>query len=331
MTAKLFVMGTGRSGTHSLVSLLGAMPDTMALHEGQGGDVSGDRHNLGNLMGLNVLLGHARRRSEYFRQTFQLDGLAREVMERAFQSRRELIAKCESEGWHYCDVNRMGYNFINYIHEQYPDAKFVHVVRDGYRCVRSWYGRIGAYPEFRDLAGFKLRMMKKRYLERGRGGLGLGDVLYDIYVAALLRGGGSKALVKAFTGSTGRNQHLEKPVPFPDDPSYHSWRSFSRLQKLAWFWVWVNECIQQRLDLVPEQNRMVVRIEDLKGDANRRLVEFADLPWKHFEEEKVVRGRSREYAMRWGAETVRQFNDIAGASMKKYGYELRDPSSAGTG
>ena len=53
-----------------------------------------------------------------------------------------------AHGIAYCDANPFGFNFINYLHAKFPHAKFIHLVRDGYACVRSW-SRRGAttYPD----------------------------------------------------------------------------------------------------------------------------------------------------------------------------------------
>lgn len=329
MTEKIFVFGTGRSGTHSVVDILASREKTVALHEGRGTGPAGERVDLGNLMGVNVLLAGGRNRLRTYRESLVPEGFPRAVMERAFRSRSDFISRCTREGFHYCDVNRLGYNCINYIHSEHRSAKFVHVVRDGYRCVRSWYGRIGAYPARGDLFRFKAGQLRRRYLEGKRGGQGFADLAYDLYVAALLGSGSESAsAAKTIASLSGRNQHLEKPRPLPGDPHYRAWRGYSRLQKLAWFWAWVNESIESRLEAVPEGQRLTLRIEDL-GTAAGRLADFCGLRGGEFESKRVVRGKSREYAMEWDDRSRRQFNEIAGAGMKKYGYDLVGPSEDG--
>jgi hypothetical protein len=323
VTAKVFVFGTGRSGTHSAVALLDALPKTLSLHEGRGVLPSGERCDLGNLMGLNVLLNRGTERSKRYRETLVPAGMSLAVMERAFRSRHEMISRCAREGVHYCDVNRMAYNYINYVHLRYPEAKFIHLVRNGYTCVRSWYGRIGAYPEHRDLRRFRMRQLKRRYLERKPGGTGCLDLLYNTYLESLLRSGSeSERAVRAFAALSGRFQHLEKPRPLEDDPSFGSWKGFNRLQKLAWFWAWINDSIRRRLEAVPERNRLTLRLEDLAGDTVAKLVEFTGIPGDYAVPERSHRGRSVEYAMDWDDTAVRQFNAVAGSSMAGFGYEL---------
>jgi hypothetical protein len=327
MTAKIFVFGTGRSGTHSVVDILGSREKTVSLHEGRGTGPAGERVDLGNLMGVNVLLAGGRDRLRYYRESLVPEGFPLAIMERAFRSRHDLISRCVREGFHYCDINRLGYNCINYIRQEYPEAKFVHVVRDGYRCVRSWYGRIGAYPGRDELLRFKGGQLRRRYLQRKKGGQGLADLAYDLYVAALLRRGSESAgAEKALAALSGRNQHLEKPRPLPGDPHHPAWGSYSRLQKLAWFWSWVNESIERRLESVPEGQRLTLRIEDLDTAFAGRLADFCGLRGGKFESRRVVRGRSREYAVEWDDGSRRQFNEIAGEGMKKYGYDLVGPT-----
>ena len=141
----VFVFGTGRCGTHTMWKLFESLPNTISTHEGNGivragpAELIGQQIAIGEMWEYNAYLYHAADES-VFRRTFDPDPEMAALMERSFGVRSKLIGGCEARGLAYCDSNPFAYNFINYLHAKYPHAKFVHLVRDGYACVRSWFG-----------------------------------------------------------------------------------------------------------------------------------------------------------------------------------------------
>jgi sulfotransferase family protein len=149
----VFVVGSGRCGTHTLWRVFESLPDTVSTHEGNGtlrygpADVRGKRLALGFMPELNAYLYHYAGEA-VFQRTFALDEAMIAFMDRCFAGRANLIAWCRTNGIAYCDANPFGFNFISYIHRKFPTAKFVHLVRDGYDCVRSWSRRdLTTYPD----------------------------------------------------------------------------------------------------------------------------------------------------------------------------------------
>ncbi len=149
----VFVVGTGRCGTHTLWKLFESIPNTLSTHEGKGTLRSGPASSLGKKVALgcmpefNAYLYHYAG-EEVFRRTFDPDRALMGLMDDSFAGRAKAISWCEANGIAYCDANAFGFNFINYIHVNFPRAKFVHLVRDGYACVRSWSRRTAStYPD----------------------------------------------------------------------------------------------------------------------------------------------------------------------------------------
>lgn len=142
----VFVVGTGRCGTQTLWKLFDSLPDTFSTHEGRG--VAHARRTsplrrrvaLGSMLELNHYLYHQGTEADFAR-TFAPDPAMRALMDRCFAERAHAVSWCAKRGLAYCDANPFGYNFINYLHERYPRARFVHLVRDGYACVGSWFRR----------------------------------------------------------------------------------------------------------------------------------------------------------------------------------------------
>ncbi|HEX5313558.1 MAG TPA: sulfotransferase, partial [Gammaproteobacteria bacterium] len=235
-TPMVFVVGTGRCGTHTLWKLFESVPNTLSTHEGTGIVKSGPPAHAGKRVGLgcmpelNSFLYHYASEAE-FERTFAPDAAMTALMDGCFAGRASAVAWCAAHGIAYCDANPFAFNFINYLHARYPHAKFIHLVRDGYACVRSWFRRdASTYPD---------------------------DVP---------------------SVSSAIEWLLAKPVPFPSETAYAKWASFDRVQKIAWFWSTVNANIARRLERVPAQNWMVVRVEDVDAANAGAILDFCGLP-----------------------------------------------------
>jgi hypothetical protein len=149
----VFVFGTGRCGTHSLWKLFESVPGALSTHEGAGvirhgpADSLGKRIALGPILELNAYLYHAAT-EEVFRRTFDPIPALQALLDGCWHDRARLMEWCEANGLAYCDANPFAFNLIDYLRIRYPSAKFIHLVRDGYACVRSWARRVGStYPD----------------------------------------------------------------------------------------------------------------------------------------------------------------------------------------
>jgi hypothetical protein len=149
----VFVVGSGRCGTHTLWKLFESLPSTLSTHEGRGTIRSGPPSTVGKSVILgcmpefNAYLYH-QADEETFRRTFDPDPAMTAFMDSCFVSRANAIAWCATNGIAYCDANPFAFNLINYLHIRFPGAKFIHLVRDGYGCVRSWSRRAkSTYPD----------------------------------------------------------------------------------------------------------------------------------------------------------------------------------------
>ena len=149
----VFVVGTGRCGTHTLWKLFESVPNSLSTHEGAGvvrsgpADVIGKRVTLGPMLELNSYLYHHATEADFAR-SFAPDAAMTVLMDACFAGRTSAISWCATHGIAYCDANAFGFNFINYVHGKFPQARFIHLVRDGYACVRSWWRRdASTYPD----------------------------------------------------------------------------------------------------------------------------------------------------------------------------------------
>ena len=148
----VFVFGTGRCGTHTTWKVFESLPNTFSTHEGYGlvragpPALLGKKVSMGCMPEFNAYLYHYAS-EDIFRRTFDPDSGMTALMDVCFTQRSTSIAWCETHAIAYCDANPFAYNFINYLHTKFPRAKFIHLVRDGYACVRSWSRRDSTYPD----------------------------------------------------------------------------------------------------------------------------------------------------------------------------------------
>lgn len=314
-------MGTGRCGTQTLAHALAELPGFVSLHEGK--KYSGTGPNLITLMGINALLSHGARRQTWLDQSRVPEGIPLKIMDASFASRHELIQKCEADGVPFFEANRMAHNYIDYIHARYPDARFIHVVRNGYNCALSWHVRTGAYPTLRSTIGAQWQGLVRYYIKRKGGGATLLDFLFDIYLRIIIRNPWPSAHnMGTISQITGRNMDLEKPVPFPSSEHAANWKRYSRLQKIAWYWEWTNWNIEERLRRIPKELKMTIRIEDLNTALFQQMMSFCGLTDIPTPERIPVRNATKNKKPTMTSADLSQFNAIAGARIQRLGYEL---------
>ena len=278
-TPLVFVFGTGRCGTHTTWKVFESLPNTLSTHEGVGtlragpADAIDKRIAIGCMLEFNGYLYHGAD-DAVFSRTFDPDPEMWALMERAFDKRSKLIEWCDRNGLAYCDSNPFGYNLIDYLRRKYPRAKFIHLVRDGYACVSSWWRRGSTYP----------------------------DRLADLGMLPWL---------------------LAKPVPFASDPIHAAWQRFDRVQRISWFWEYVNANIMQRFAAIPDSYKRLVKIEALDARTLPDLLAFCGLPATFTAESLAPGDPSSGPAIEWSPENVGKFNDLAGAMMARLAYPLR--------
>jgi hypothetical protein len=130
--AVFFVLGTGRCGTVTLFRLLGSVPDCECLHEGR---------NWGKGIALAPL-------TVEFPHACAQQGSVPALRELFGNERIDHIRDCLARGEHFGESNHYAYPFIEFLQEEYPEAKFIHLIRNGYETVISWEARKrGIYPK----------------------------------------------------------------------------------------------------------------------------------------------------------------------------------------
>jgi Sulfotransferase family len=131
-----------------------------------------------------------------------------------------------------------------------PEARFVHLVRDGRKVAGSYFNK-------------------------------LSDECYDDRSTEVLR-----AHVERDTPAPPPEKKYWWPLPRPEDPLHEAFKSFDQFGRIAWHWAEVNRVIMDALAELGDERQMFVRLEDmLESPAlTRSLFAFLELPWRdeHF-------------------------------------------------
>ncbi len=114
-------------------------------------------------------------------------------------------------------------------------------------------------------------------------------------------------------------------VPTYDNPYFHKWSRMSSLKKNTWIWVYRNKKALEGLKKLPEGNKMIVRIEDIREkDTLERLKVFSGTELKEREWAAKKVNANPSFALppkeEWSDSMNRDFNEIAGDMMKYFGY-----------
>lgn len=182
---------------------------------------------------------------------------------------------------------------IPLLDELFPNARYVHLVRDGRKVASSYFHKLGA----------------------------------ECYDDA------STAIMQAFYDADGvlpappPEKKYWWPLPRHDDPQARAFRAFDQFERIAYHWSEINRVIARDLELVPQERRHFVRLEDLVTRAHARsdLLNFLRLPWDDRVTGLLARphnvNRPEDYPLT--PKQTEQLWHLAGEMMRTYGYHER--------
>jgi hypothetical protein len=172
-----------------------------------------------------------------------------------------------------------------------PDAKFVHLVRDGRKVCGSYFNKLGAE-------------------------------CYDDRSTAILQA--------HYDGAPAPPPEKKYwwPVPRRDDALAEPFRAFGQFARIAWHWSEINRVILDALAALPPARHMFVRLEDLLVSPAlvRALLHFLDLEYR--DELFAIFARphnvNRPEDRPLSAAQRATFDGLAAAMMQRLGYAERD-------
>jgi len=263
MTLPFFIVSSGRSGTAMLHKALSDKPGVEMHHE----------------YAVQITQPLAVKRYLGLIDAAQTQTVLRETIGAALH---------HSDARHWGDSSNKLSWLVPDLAALFPDARFVHLVRDGRKVASS-------------------------YLHK------LGDENYDDR---------SNAAMQAHVDGAGSAPPPEKkywwPVPHRDDPAAAAFRGFDQFQRIAWHWAEVNRVAQVALAALPADRTLFVRLEDLRESPSlvRGLHDFLGLPFADGDFAVFARPHNvnrPEDRMLDGAQRA-QFDAIAGPMMDRLGY-----------
>jgi hypothetical protein len=219
--APFFIVSSGRSGTAMLHKALSANPDVEMHHEYavQITQPTAVRNYLGLIPSEKCL----------------------QILDETYGA---AVRYCDRGHWGDSS-NKLSW-IIPELAELLPDAKFVHLVRDGRKVAGSYFRK-------------------------------LGDECYD---------NRSNAAMQAHYDGKASAPPPEKkywwPVPRRDDAVADAFRSFNQFQRISWHWAEINRVILREIAKLPARRTMFATLEDLSSspDAVKGLYNFLNLPYR---------------------------------------------------
>jgi len=268
-TKAFFVVSSGRSGTAMLHKALSLADDIEMHHEYM----------------VHIVQPLAVRRTM---------GLADAAEARHVLTRTHAAAVRYSEAAHWGDSSNKLSWLIPELAELMPEAKFVHLVRDGRKVTSSYFHKLGA----------------ECYDDR------------------------STSVLQAYFDDPAElpapppEKKFWWPLPRHDDARSMEFRRYDQLARIAWHWAEINTRILESLDALPKHRQFFVRLEDLVTSPRlvNGLLDFLNLSHRpeHFEIFARPHNVNRPEDRPLTEQQLETFSSIASPMMERLGYAERD-------
>lgn len=264
-TKPIFVVGSGRSGTRMVYKLLTGVPDMEIYHE--------------------YLCTHIQPVAAMYYMKLLDKGSVKEQIKGLHGAG---IYYSKARYWVDCS-NKLSW-IIEPLFELYPNAKFVHLVRDGRKVASSYFHKLG--DEMYENESLKLML----------------EWLND----------------RENMPMPPPEKKYWWNIPQKGQPFYEEFPTFDHFQRACYQWREANRILIESLESVPEEQKLFVKLEDLttKKDALKSLLAFFDTEYEDHFFEALQTPQNVIYPMDFKlTETqLRQFNEIAGDMMEGLGY-----------
>ena len=264
MTAKpFFIVSSGRSGTAMLHKALSAAPGVEMHHE--------YAVQITQPLAVKRYLG-------------RIDAAqTRNALAESFGA-----AVAHAQGTHWGDSSNKLSWLVPDLAALFPEARFVHLVRDGRKVASSYFHKLGA----------------ENYDDRSN------TVLQDWYDGK--------------TSLPPPEKPYWWPVPRRDEAMAETFRGFDQFQRICWHWVEINRVALAAMAALPRQRTLFVKLEDLTQSPAqvRELFAFLDIPYDDSRFAVFARPHNvnKPEDRLLDAAQVAQFQAIAGPMMESLGY-----------
>jgi hypothetical protein len=269
MTAKpFFIVSSGRSGTAMMVKALAAAPGVVIEHE-------------------------------YMVHLVQPLAVRRYVGLAGAEEARAVLSACHGAAVRYSDAalwgdssNKLSW-LIPDLAALFPEARFIHLVRDGRKVASSYFHK-------------------------------LATECYDDRATRILA---AHLADPAGVAAPPPEKKYWWPQPRKDDPCAEQFHRFDQFQRIVWHWAEVNRVILDTLEGVSKSRRYTVKLEDLRSQPSQvaRLFSFLGVPRgeQHFPIFARPHNVNRPVDHLLNPQQATQFFRIAGPMMERLGYAGR--------
>lgn len=264
-TIPIFVVGSGRSGTRSVFKLLSGIRSIEIHHE--------------------YLCTHVQQVATlYFMRMMDESTIKQEFM----KLHGSAIYYSKAKYWVDCS-NKLSW-IIEPIFQLLPNARFVHLVRDGRKVANSYYQK-------------------------------LSDEMYDDDSVEIIQ--------RWLADPDGLPMPPPEKkywwnVPQADQPFAKEFQGFNQFQRACYQWVESNRVIIESLKRVPKEQQLLVKLEDLTSDREilKRFLSFFDVTYEEHYFEYLQTPQNVVFPMDFKLTEIQteQFNQIASDMMQKLGY-----------
>ena len=262
-TTPIFILGSGRSGTFSLVQCLKKYNEIEVHHE----------YLFENILRDAVL---------YYMKRISED----QMLERLTETHASAVHYSNKYIWIDCS-NALPW-IVTPLYTLFPEAKFIHITRNGRRVVSSFYHKFE----------------KIMYHDN------------DVLVIREWLEDSSKVMPPP-------EKKYWRPIPQKEDRYFKEFPGMDRFERLCYYWTTINLNIEDCLKQIPESHKSYFKFEDLlDADYFTRFLDIIGLEFNDEAYSVLNRPQNvhvpKSYPLT--PEQDEQFESICGEIMKKYGY-----------
>jgi hypothetical protein len=264
----IFILGSGRCGTFQIFKLLEGIDGLETHHE----------YLFENILNPAAL----------FRMKVIKSRDVKSVLEK---THKPAIHYAEEKFW--IDSSNALPWIVEPLYEMFPNARFIHLIRDGRKVVSSFYNKFS-------------------------------DVVYDDRCVSVV----NEWLEKPSTvPEPPPEKKYWRPFPVKGESFYDEFKNFSRFQRLCYYWQDLNMSIRNSLIDIPDRQKMFVRLEDITSD-NVVLKNFLGMFDTEINDDFIEMLKKpvnvavpKNFPL--SQEQTKEFDDICSKAMSTFGYDTK--------
>jgi hypothetical protein len=265
-TFPVFILGSGRSGTFQMVKMLENIPGIEAHHE----------YLFENILKPAVL--------------YRMQVTSHEAVKKLLTT-THVPAVYYSNAPVWVDSSNALPWIVKPLYELFPNARFIHLVRDGRKVVSSFFNKFT-------------------------------EVVYDDQCVNIV----DRWLANPdAVPEPPPEKKYWRPLPVRGEKYYEEFKRYNRFQRLSYYWQDVNLRIRESLVSVPDAQKLFLHLEDLVTDA-QTLKKFMAMFGVDYDDKYLqVLKKPVNVAIPQNFPLTdiqrAEFDNIAGGAMKLFGYD----------